>query len=61
MSKSQFANFPEKLDEVKSGRGKKGKWILAMECMSNTSKIVVSTSNRELCKQDKKYMRINHG
>ena len=40
-----------KLDEVKSGRGKKGKWILAMECMSNTSKIVVSTSNRELCKQ----------
>ncbi|KAL5267550.1 hypothetical protein ACHWQZ_G004550 [Mnemiopsis leidyi] len=40
------------LDEVKSGRGKKGKWILAMECMSNTSKIVVSTSNRELCFYD---------
>ena len=38
------------LDEVRSGRGKKGKWILAMEVLSNNSKIVISTTNRELCK-----------
>lgn len=43
------------LDGVRSGRGKKGKLILAMETMSycsNSSKIVVSTSNRDLCFYD---------
>jgi len=40
------------LDGVRSGRGKKGKLILAVECMSAISKLVVSTSNRDLCFYD---------